>query len=149
MRLLACLAVLILVASLPASAQVQLKQGDKVFQDEGITDREEAETARDLMSRTLPFKHGQTLRYYNEEGEMQGYARRHRLTIRFYEPDGTLVGRAERISQAATNYYDAENRYLGRRYHRKQTAKTQVTTDSAAKGFRENTKPVGQPGDPD
>lgn len=146
MRLLAFLAV-VLLAAMPASAQTRLDNGDKVFQDDGITDRTEAETARDLMSRTLPFKHGQTLRYYDETGEMQGYARRHRLTIRFYDPDGTLVGRAERVSQKATNYYDADNRYIGRRYHRKQTTKTLVTTDSASKGFRENTKPVGQPGD--
>jgi hypothetical protein len=149
MRLLAILAAILLLGAAPAPAQVRLDDGDRLFQDDAIGDRDLAATARDLMARTLPFKHGQTLRYYDEEGDLQGYARRHRLTIRFYEPDGTLVGRAERMSQAATSYYAADGRYLGRRLHKKQTAKTRVVEDSGAKGFRETTKPTGQPGDLD
>jgi hypothetical protein len=147
MRVLLLLAALCLVAG-PAPAQVMLEDGDRLHQ-EYLRDPEAAETVRLLMARTLPFKHGQTLRYYNEDGELEGYARRHRLTIRFYEPDGTPAGRAERISQRATIYYDAQGDYLGRRAHQKQTTRSHVVEDSGSKGFREYTQPTGQPGDID
>jgi hypothetical protein len=149
MRALAILAALVLAAS-PVAAQEKLKDGDKL-QQELNPDRDAAEAARDLMTRTLPFKDGQVLRYYNGEGEIQGFARRHRLTIRFYEPDGTFVGRAVRISQSATAYYDADGRYIGRRLHAKQTTRERTTNESGyesgSKGFRETTKPMGQPGE--
>jgi YD repeat-containing protein len=152
MRLLATLAVLSLLA-VPAVAQEKASNGDRLQQDRSMTDPDEAAMARDLMARTLPFKNGQTLRYYDGDGDLVGTARRSRLTIRFYDPDGNLVGRAERVSQAATNYYDAGGRYLGRRLHKKQTLGTHATAetkdnyDSGAKGFHETTKPQGQPGD--
>jgi len=147
MRLVAVFVVSFLSAAAPVAAQV-LNDGDRIQRNDTLTDRDAAAAAVDIMSRTLPFKHGQTLRYYNEKGELQGYAQRTRLTIRFYDPDGALVGRAVRISQGATAYYDADGRYLGRRYHKKQTTRSRVTTvNSGAKGFRESTRPVGQPGD--
>jgi hypothetical protein len=149
MRALVILAALILAAG-PVAAQEKLRDGDKL-QQEINPDRDAAEAARDLMTRTLPFKDGQVLRYYNGKGEIQGFARRNRLTIRFYESDGTYVGRAERVSQSATAYYDADGRYMGRRLHTKQTTRARTTNDSdyesGSKGFRETTKPMGQPGE--
>lgn len=154
-------AFLLVLAAAPAFSQVALppsptaRNGDRLLPDDTMRDRDELETARDLMARTLPFKHGQTLRYYNGDGELVGTARRNRLTIRFYDPDGALIGRAERVSQAATNYYGPDGRYLGRRLHKKQTTRSHVTydqpdsLDSSAKGFREATKPMGQPGEED
>jgi hypothetical protein len=146
MRPLAILAALLLLAG-PAAAQEKLKSGDRLHQDDTVVDRDLRQTARDLMSRTLPLKDGQTVRYLNGEGELEGFARRKRLTIRFYEPDGTFLGRAERISQEATTYYDADGRYLGRRLHKKQTTQTRVSSESGAKGFSTDTKPMGQPGE--
>jgi hypothetical protein len=158
MRLLAFLAVLVLAAA-PALAQdagaasPKLRNGDKLQQDDTMVDRDEQAMARDLMARTLPFKNGQTLSYYSGDGDLVGTARRSRLTIRFYDAQGNLIGRAERVSQAATNYYGADGRYLGRRLHKKQTLNTHVTYDDkggndlGAKGFHETTKPMGQPGD--
>jgi hypothetical protein len=152
MRLLAILAVLLLAAA-PAVAQEKARNGDKLQQDDTVGDRDEAAMARDLMARTLPFKNGQTLRYYDGDGDLVGTARRVRLTIRFFDPEGNLIGRAERVSQAATNYYGPDGRYLGRRLHKKQTTNAQATYDpkgnydSGAKGFHETTKPMGQPGD--
>lgn len=160
MRLLAFLAVLILAAA-PALAQdagsksPKLQNGDKLQQNDSIPDQDEQAMARDLMSRTLPFKNGQTLRYFNGEGDLVGTAHRVRLTIRFYDPQGNLLGRAERVSQATTTYYGPDGRYLGRRLHKKQTTRTNVTNDqkdnydSGAKGFHEVTRPQGQPGEGD
>lgn len=154
-------AFLLVLATAPGFAQQSqspsptARNGDRLVPDDTMRDRDELETARDLMERTLPFKHGQTLRYYNGDGELVGTARRTRLTIRFYDPDGKLIGRAERVSQAATNYYGPDGRYLGRRLHKKQTTRSHVTydqadsLDSSAKGFREETKPMGQPGEGD
>jgi hypothetical protein len=125
------------------------------MQGDTTNEPDEQAMALELMSRTLPFKNGQTLRYYNGDGEVVGSARRQRLTIRFYDVEGNYLGRAERVSQAATNYYGADGRYLGRRLHKKQTLSTHATTeakdtyDSGAKGFHETTKPMGQPGDKD
>jgi hypothetical protein len=154
MRFLALLAALFLLAA-PATAQQKLGNGDRVQQDEGAGDADEQAAALDLMSRTLPFKNGQILRYYDGEGDLVGTARRRRLTIRFFDADGKYLGHAERVSQAATNYYDADGRYLGRRLHKKQTLSTHATAetkdsyDSGAKGFHETTKPQGQPGERD
>jgi hypothetical protein len=154
MRLLAILAALCLLAA-PALAQDQGKarNGDRLQQDQNLDDADEAAMAQDLMARTLPFKSGQTLRYYNGEGDVVGTARRDRLTIRFYDADGNFIGRAQRVSQAATTYYGPDGRYLGRRLHKKQTLGTHATAetkdnyDSGAKGFHETTKPQGQPDD--
>ena len=54
-------------------------------------------------------------------------ARRHRLTIRFYDADGTLIGRAERVSQAATQYFAADGSYLGRRINQRLVTAPAVT----------------------
>jgi hypothetical protein len=163
MRLPVLLAVLLLAAA-PALAQQAAppdaagasgaRKADKIQPDDSV-DLDDAAMARDLMERTLPFKNGQVLRYYDGEGELVGTARRTRLTIRFYDPAGDLIGRAERVSQAVTKYYGADGRYLGRRVHKKQTTRGQVTYDpkgsydSSDKGFHSITKPMGQPGEED
>jgi hypothetical protein len=164
MRLSALLAALLLAAA-PALAQQaappdaaaaagNARKVDKIQPDDAI-DLDDAAAARDLMERTLPFKNGQVLRYLDGDGDLVGTARRTRLTIRFYDADGDLVGRAERVSQAVTKYYAADGRYLGRRVHKKQTTRAQVTYDpkggydSSDKGFQSSTKPMGQPGEED
>jgi hypothetical protein len=114
-----------LLIAVPALGQdIDKRTGDLIQRDEENSAAQE-DFGR-IMNRTLPFKDGQLLRYFNEKGEFDLYAKRQRLTIRFYEPDGTYLGRAERVSQAATTYYDPEGRYLGRRLHKKQTMKSRV-----------------------
>ena len=111
-----------LLIAVPALGQdIDKRTGDVIQRDQG--DPGAQEDFGRIMDRTLPFKDGQLLRYFNEKGEFDLYAKRQRLTIRFYEPDGTFVGRAERVSQTATNYYAPDGQYLGRRLHKKQTAK--------------------------
>ncbi len=79
------------------------------------------------MDRILPFRDGQTLRYYSGNGVFEGYARRRRLTIQFYDVKGTLIGRAERVSQAATQYFAADGSYLGRRINQRLVTAPAVT----------------------
>jgi hypothetical protein len=111
-----------LLIAVPALGQdIDKRTGDVIQRDHG--DPGAQEDFGRIMDRTLPFKDGQLLRYFNEKGQFDLYAKRQRLTIRFYEPDGTFVGRAERVSQAATNYYAPDGQYLGRRLHKKQTMK--------------------------
>ena len=118
------LALGLLIAAPTLGQDIDRNTGDLIQRDEGNPAGQE-DFGR-IMDRTLPFKDGQMLRYFNEKGEFDLYAKRQRLTIRFYEPDGTFVGRAERVSQAATRYYDPNGRYLGRRLHKKQTAKSRL-----------------------
>lgn len=121
---LLCLA-LASVWLVPAAAQETPRKHDRVEK----TDPEspaEADAAQ-IMDRTLPFLDGQTLRYYDGKGELEGYARRRRLTIRFYDANGVFIGRAERVTQAATHYYAADGSYLGRRINQRLVTAPVVT----------------------
>jgi hypothetical protein len=108
----------------PAAAQ-QPRKTDKVETEEPQT--EAAAGAAKIMDRTLPFLDGQTLRYYNGKGELEGFARRRHLTIQFYDAKGVLIGRAQRVSQAATTYYAADGSYLGRRVNQRLVTAPAVT----------------------
>ena len=128
------LGLLLAVPAFAQDRQVDKRTGDLIQRDSGAPAAQE-DYGR-IMDRILPFKDGQTLRYFNEKGEFDLYAKRQRLTIRFYEPDGTYVGRAERVSQAATAYYAPDGAYLGRRLHKKQTMKSREDgRNPAMRGF--------------
>jgi hypothetical protein len=79
-----------------------------------------------IMDRPLPFRDGQTLRYYDDQGQLTGYARRNKLTIHFYDAQDHALGRAQRVSQIATLYYDTNGTYLGRRLNRKLVNRDEV-----------------------
>jgi hypothetical protein len=79
-----------------------------------------------IMDWPLPFRDGQILHYYDDQGRLAGFAVRHKLTIYFYGGDGRALGRAQRVSQIATRYFDQNGTYLGRRLHRKLVTQTDI-----------------------
>ena len=141
----ALLLALSLLAFGVAPALAQQKPKDKLVEEDAA--KGSGEDAAGIMVRTLPFKDGQTLRYFSPDGRYEGYAQRRRLTIRFFDEIGNFVGKAERVSQAATLYYAADGTYIGRRVHQKMTLNASATNKAGNKGFLENTKPMGQPDD--
>jgi hypothetical protein len=119
---------LLLGISPPACAQ-QAK--DKIIQNEDAANSDAEQESGWIMNRALPFKDGQTLRYYDPDGTYVGYAERHRLTIYFYDDKGFPVGKAKRLSQAKTRYYAPDGTTLGDRMHKKMT----LANTSHDKGF--------------
>jgi hypothetical protein len=81
---------------------------------------------RTIMDWPLPFRDGQILHYWDDQGRLAGFAVRHRLTIDFYDAEGRPLGRAQRVSQIATRYFDQNGLYLGRRLHRKLVTQSDV-----------------------
>jgi hypothetical protein len=100
---------------------------DRVEKEDSDTETQAQQDAAQIMDRTLPFRDGQTLRYYSGDGALEGWARRHQLTITFYDADGTFIGRAKRVSQAATQYFAADGSYLGRRINQRLATAPAVT----------------------
>jgi len=118
------------VAPLPAWAQ---QSRDQITRDEDAAKTDEGQEAGWVMERPLPFKDGQTLRYFDPDGTYVGYAERHRLTIYFYDAEGLYVGKAKRVSQQLTRYYTQDGDPLGERRHKKMTLAN--TTNNKDKGF--------------
>lgn len=119
----------------PAPAQQQPADQRAVLPPPSKNDRLElqepetqaAEDAAQIMDRTLPFRDGQTLRYFSGDGVLEGYARRQRLTIRFYDANDKFIGKAERVSQTATQYFAADGSFLGRRINQRLVTVPAVT----------------------
>ena len=123
-------------AAAPAGAQ-QAK--DKIQQNEDAANTDAAQEAGWIMTRTLPFRDGQTLRYFDPDGKYIGRADRRRLTIYFYDDQGIRVGKAKRVSQERTRYYAEDGTYLGDRLHKKMT----LATTNHDKGFVQPYRPEG------
>jgi hypothetical protein len=128
--LLSCCLVLANSSLGPALAQNQWapmepSKHDRLEQQDPQT--QAAEDAAKIMDMTLPFRDGQTLRYFAGDGTPEGYARRRQLTIWFYDNNDILIGRAERVSQAATQYFAADGSYLGRRINQRLVTAPSVT----------------------
>jgi YD repeat-containing protein len=130
------LALALFVAAAPAAAQLQQplipNRPPPPTEPKPPPDRVEIDPAAPqnrslaIMDRPLPFRDGQTLHYYDDQGQLTGYARRNKLTIHFYDAQDHPLGRAQRVSQVATFYYDTNGTYLGRRLNRKLVTRDEV-----------------------
>jgi hypothetical protein len=111
----------------PDNGQGKPGKTDRIEKEDSDTETQAQQDAAQIMDRTLPFRDGQTLRYYSGDGVLEGWARRRELTITFYDANGTLIGRAKRVSQAATQYFAADGSYLGRRINQRLATAPAVT----------------------
>jgi hypothetical protein len=133
LRLLVLALVALPLASAPAGAQQRLQpdRGVKIRPAVPESEQDQADPGH-IMRRVLPFIDGQTMRYYNPDRQLEGYARRRGLTIRFYDAQDNYLGRAQRVSQEMTRYYAADGTYLGRRINQKQATASHVTVHHTA-----------------
>jgi hypothetical protein len=132
--LLLALSLVLGTALVAAPAHAQKRDKDKVIENFSPDDADALDAAG-IMRRALPFKQTQTVRYFSGDGKFEGYASRNHRTIRFYDASGTYVGRAERVTQALTNYYTPDGKFIGRRTKQKMTTANTATFELGAKGF--------------